>query len=236
MSAFDRIRSRLRSERGFSLIELLTAISIGTIVVFAAVNLIDASVRASNEVVNRMDGLQKGRIALEQITQRLRSQVCPDKVTPAIADATASSVSFFTELSAAPANGNPVFAPEGRRFSLASDRITEEVWNTLASPFANTFSGAPSTTRAVADGIFLQGTRPFLKYFTFINNPATPDLELVPPLSAADKARVVKIEIAFDSRPSELVAQSNRIDTSFQNDVFIRTADPTDPDHSPLCD
>ena len=46
----------------------------------------------------------------------------------------------------------------------------------------------------------------------------------------------MKIEVAFDSRPANLAAQSNRIDTSFRNDVFVRTADPTDPEHSPLCD
>ena len=236
MSALHRIRSRLRSERGFTLIELLTAISIGMIVVFAAVNLIDASVRASNETVNRMDGLQKGRIALEQITQRLRAQVCPDKATPAIVDATPTSVSFFSELSAAPANGMPVFAPEGRRISLTSKRIVEEVWTVLANPLADTFGFPSSSTRVIADDIYQMPGRPFLKYFTFINNPATPDLELVPPIADADKARIVKIEIAFDSRPSTLTAQANRIDTSFQNDVFVRTADPTDPEHSPLCD
>ena len=141
MSLPARIRSRLRAERGFTLIELLVAISIGAIVVTAAINLMEASVRASNEVVDRFDGLQKGRLALEEITQRLRAQVCPDKATPAVVDATASSLSFFTELSAADASGNPTFAPEGRRITFGSGKITEEVWNTLANPFANTFAG-----------------------------------------------------------------------------------------------
>jgi prepilin-type N-terminal cleavage/methylation domain-containing protein len=230
------MRSRLRAERGFTLIELLVAVAIGGIVVTAAINLMESSVRASNESVNRMDGLQKGRLLLEEVSQRLRAQVCPDKAQPAIIDATASSLSFFTELSAAQANGSPVFSPEGRRISLASNKVTEEVWNTLSNPFTNTFTVPPSSTRVLAEDIYPHAGRPFFRYFTFINNPATPDLELVPPISAADKARIVKIEITFDSRPTNLKLQSNRIDTSFQSEVFVRTADPTDPEHSPLCD
>ena len=49
-------------------------------------------------------------------------------------------------------------------------------------------------------------------------------------------ARVVKIEVAFDSRPTKRASQSNRIDTSFESEVFVRTADPTDPEHSPQCE
>jgi prepilin-type N-terminal cleavage/methylation domain-containing protein len=235
MSRLARIRRRLRAERGFTLVEVLTAISLSSVVLVAAVNLMDSSVSASKDVVNRMDGLQKGRLALEEITQRLRSQVCPDKATPAIADATANSVSFFSEMSSAGGTGDPTFAPEGRRITFASNRITEEVWNTLANPIGNTFAGAPSSTRVIAEQIHPQGATPFLKYFTFVNTPATPTLELVPPISTADKARIVKIEIAFDSRPVG-TTQANVVDTSFENDVFVRTADPTDPEHSPLCD
>jgi hypothetical protein len=49
-------------------------------------------------------------------------------------------------------------------------------------------------------------------------------------------ARVVKISIVLDSRPTKLDAQANRIDTSFESEIFVRTADPTDPEHSPQCE
>ena len=143
MSPVARIRRRLRAERGFTLIELLVAISIGAIVVTAAINLMEASVRASNEVVNRFDGLQKGRLALEEITQRLRAQVCPDKATPAIVDGNRQlDVLLHRAQCGRRRAAIPVFAPEGRRITFAAGKITEEIWNTLASPFANTFAGA----------------------------------------------------------------------------------------------
>jgi len=238
MKPLHRIRIRLRDERGFTLTELLMSVAIGMIVMLAAVNLIDASVRASDDVLDRVDGLGKGRQALEQLTQRVRAQVCPDKNTPAIVEGTDSSMTFYSELiSSVDASGNPLFAPEGRRISLSGGNLTEEVWSTLGSPFASTFATPPSFTRVMSPAIFPQSGREFLRYYGFIgNDPALAELRLDTPLSAADMARVVKIEVAFDSRPTKRAAQSNRIDTGFVVEVFVRTADPTDPENSPQCE
>lgn len=238
MRPLRRIRGRLRDERGFTLPELLMSVMIGTVVMLAAVNLIDASVRASDEVLDRVDGLGKGRQALEQLTQRLRAQVCPDKNTPAIVEGTDSSMTFYTELaSTTDASGNPLFAPEGRRISLSAGQLSEEVWDTLATPYGNTFSSPANANRVMSPAIFPQSGRPFFRYYGFIgNDPALAELLLQTPLSATDMARVVKIEVAFDSRPTKRAGQSNRIDTGFEAEVFVRTADPSDPEHSPQCE
>ena len=46
---------------------------------------------------------------------------------------------------------------------------------------------------------------------------------------------MVKIAVSFDARPGRRRAAKNRTDTTFEGDVFVRTADPTDPEHSPQC-
>jgi hypothetical protein len=147
-------------------------------------------------------------------------------------------VTFYSELNTTTdAQANPLFAPEGRRITLSGGRLTEEIWNSLATPFANTFNASPNTNRLMADAIFPEPGVPFLRYYAFVgNDPAKPDLLLQTPLSATDMARVVKIAVAYDSRPSKRAGQSNRIDTTYEDEVFVRTADPTDPDHSPQCE
>jgi prepilin-type N-terminal cleavage/methylation domain-containing protein len=231
VSPLRSIRMRLRGQRGFTLIELLLAVTIGMIVVLAAVNLLDASVRGSDRVINRVEGFQKGRIGLELITKRLRSQVCPDKNTPAIAAGTGESVSFYSEL------GDETFRPEGRMITLSGGAITERVWNTLANPFANTFAQPSSRTRRLVDDVATSPGVPLFRYYAFEgNNPARPELLLQAPLSATDRARVVKMTVAFESRPGKRVNKADNSDTAFENDVYVRTADPTDPDHSPACD
>jgi len=55
------------------------------------------------------------------------------------------------------------------------------------------------------------------------------------PLSAADAARVVQIRVSFSALPSRGGSSASTAGEPFSANVYIRTADPTDPDHSPLC-
>ena len=252
----SRVGRRLAGEGGFTIIELMMAVSVGMIVILFTFNLLDSAGRASTETQNRVDSVQRGRVAMEQITQRLRSQVCLDSNTPAVTYGDDDELRFYSEL------GGETFAPEARRLRFddpdgdGNGDLNETVWNTLASPPADTYATPPTTTRNVLKGMMrsledeapadngegraIGDPVPVFRYYTFLgNNPATPALRLQTPLSVADRARVVRIAIAFDSLPSRRqgapTGTRSRVDTRFENDVFVRTADPTDPEHSPQC-
>jgi hypothetical protein len=45
----------------------------------------------------------------------------------------------------------------------------------------------------------------------------------------------VRVVVAFDSRPTRGPKTRAGLDTRTETDVFVRTADPTDPDNSPSC-
>ena len=68
--------SRLREETGATLIEVLTAVTIGTIVFAAILTMLESTVRHNTGVLSRTDAMQRGRLAMDMITQELRSQVC----------------------------------------------------------------------------------------------------------------------------------------------------------------
>ena len=105
-------RARLAAEDGFTLTELMVACAVGMIVILAATNLLDSSGRASGSVLDRVDGNQRGRVAMEQITQRLRSQVCPvDGATPVLYG-DGNQVTFYADLST---RTDGLFQPEVRR-------------------------------------------------------------------------------------------------------------------------
>ena len=91
--------SRLRAQEGFTLPEMLTAMSISIIVLLGAFGLLDVALKRTGETRARVETAQVGREALETITQQLRSQVCPTNAIPSIAAATASSITFYTDLS-----------------------------------------------------------------------------------------------------------------------------------------
>jgi type II secretory pathway pseudopilin PulG len=232
MRAVQRLRARLRSERGFTVIEMVVAASIGVLVLLVLLNLLDATQKATSRVTTRVDGTQRGRVAMEQITQRLRSQVCLGTTVPVI-DGQTSSVTFYGNL------GNTTdFQPEKRRIFVTGGDLHEEVTEGVGTYPNRTFTSTPK------DRILLKGMEPakagpndlpytsgsdlpYFRYYAY--NAVTPpsaSVEVKPPFAAADPARIVKIVVSFKSSTTA----EDRVDTSFVDGVTSRIANPNNPD------
>lgn len=230
-----RLLQRLRrDERGFTVMELLVATTIGVTTLLAAGTLSSALLHAQTRISDRTESIARGRTAMEQIVQQLRSQVCLGPGYPAITYGDNSRVTFYADLA------NRTFVPQQRDLQYVGGALTERDYNGTATgaqpPF--TFSATPARTRVILDRMQLQtsgGTSvPFFRYYAFDgNNPIRPARLLATPLSAADAPRVVQITVAFQALPSR--GGSGTTAEPFTANVFVRTADPTDPDHSPLC-
>jgi prepilin-type N-terminal cleavage/methylation domain-containing protein len=225
-----RLRRRLRSERGFTLIEMLVASAIGLVVLTVMLTLLDSSQNASSRVVARVDGTQRGRVAMEQVTQRLRSQICLGAATPLIIGDTtlptdANSVTFYSDLG----NGSD-FLPEKRRIYVSGTDLKERVIAGAGLPPNTTFTATPR------DRILMQNIKPvvqnganlpYFRYFMFDTaTPPQPTVEIKPPLVAADSGRIVQVVIAFSAG----AGKEARVDTNFVNGVYSRAADPSQTD------
>ncbi len=227
--------TRLRhDERGFSLAEMLVSITVGVGVLLAAFTLSSSLLHAQTKVSDRSDSIARGRTAMEQIVQQLRSQVCLGPGYPAITYGDGSRIVFYADLA------NRTFVPEQRELVYASGSITERTYPGTQTggqpPF--TFAGTPSRTRVVLDRMQLRREAgvdvPFFRYYMFDgSDPIRPSRLLATPLSASDAARVVQVTINFAALPSR--GGSGTTAEPFTANVYVRTADPTDPDHSPLC-
>src|SRR3954470_19511658 len=138
-----RLRRRLRSERGFTLIEMLVASALGLVILTAMLTLLDASQTASSRVTARVDGTQRGRVAMEQVTQRLRSQICLGSATPLItghatSPTDANSVTVYSDLG----NGSD-FLPEKRRIYVSGTDLKERIIAGSGLPPNTTFTAPP---------------------------------------------------------------------------------------------
>jgi prepilin-type N-terminal cleavage/methylation domain-containing protein len=234
MTAFARIRRRLRDQRGFTLVELLVSMTIGVAVLLATFAIFDSALLAQGRVDDRTDSIARGRTAMEQIVQQLRSQVCLGPGLPAIEYGDDNEVRFYADLA------NTTFVPERRILTFAGGALTERDYSGSASggspPF--NFSALPVRTRVILDRMTLAsqgGTAvPFFTYYSFDGRtPPQPTNQLPVPLSDADRAQVVEIGVSFMALPAR--TSSSSTGEPFTSDVFVRTADPSDPEHSPLC-
>lgn len=241
MSRLRRLYRRLAEERGVTLVELLVATSVGTVVMLFSLNLVDGSMRASARIEDRVEVTQRGRVAMERITQQLRVQVCPginegDQLPrPPVNSATPTSVEFYSVLGNAARVTNGV-NPDRRQLSYDATRraIVESVWAGTGTAANPTWAATPTTHDIVRNVEPDPGVDMF-RYYAFTTvDPIRPDQPLTAtPLSLADRRRLVRIAVRFRVAPNR--ADHDEVRTTFHNSVYVRIANPADPQAGPQC-
>jgi hypothetical protein len=240
---------RLRDEAGMTLMEVLTACTIGMIVLGAMFAMLDTTVRLNTGVMSKTDAMQRGRQAMDVITQELRSQVCLNNLNnPAVLKgAKSDSVTFYSDFS----EGDGAEAPEKRTltFNRTTGDVTSAIYDaTKLKPGPNDFHTTPSRTFMRLENTSQQlnpqdpaKKLPYLRYFAYqtVGNPPHPEptLELVPNatngLDAAQAARVARIEITFTSRPTG--AKDSKKGVNLSDQIVARHADPNLSVPDPKC-
>jgi Tfp pilus assembly protein PilW len=219
----------LRDERGMTLIEMLVTVSLGMIVLLALMDIADVSLRASARVEDRVEVSQRGRIAMDQIAQQIRSQVCLGPGTPAVTQGDDTSLTFYSQL------GDENSVPQERRLVYANGTITEQIFIGSGTPPNMSFPNSPTRLRDIVSNVSPLGATPVFRYYAFTNtDPPTPTELLPTPLSAADMARTVKVGVSFVVSPVK--ARNSEVQSVFQDDVYSRKSDPSQPQQSPKCD
>lgn len=224
----------IRDETGMTLPELLVSMTVGLIVLFAGALLLDRSVLASNTITDRQDAFQRGRAAMEDMTRKLRSQVCLGENADPIVYGDGTKVTFYADL------GDGTTVPEKRTFTWDSStkQINEDIYVGTGVYPDLTFPGTPTTTRHVVSkvGQIVQGTpQPIFRYFAADDAGVIGTLDELPvPLSSADAPRVIMVKIAFVVFPERTVMKDPDA-TTLLNDVWVRLADPSKPSEGPRC-
>ena len=222
---------RLRSESGFTLVELMVAMMIGTMTVLAVYGVLDTSIKQTTRIAGRVNATQRGRIAMDTMTRQLRSQVCYSSTVPALVSGTDVAVKFHVDLT----DGSKPIQQHELVYNPTARTLTERDWPGQGSPL--TFPTL-TVTRQITDNVVARPApnAPIFRYYAY--NTATPPrpATLLPtPLSATDLARVAKIEIGFVTLPPGVTATTSPAASTLQNEVYVRVADPNDPAPTPTC-
>lgn len=197
------MRARLRDESGVTLMEMLVGMIVGIVVLGGIVTMMTTTSRSSGRITERVVVNQQARPMMQRIMDRLHS-TC---VTPGLAPVQAgSSSSEITFLHRAGSEVNPV--PELRRISFSGGALTERVYAPTSSTPPWTHAATPSSNFVLLDGVENadvtgSGTVvPIFQYRRYLNGTISPT-PLPTPLSEADAARTVLVDVAFALRPSQ---------------------------------
>jgi type II secretory pathway pseudopilin PulG len=233
MTRFGR---RLRSDdAGFTLVELLTAMTIGMLLLFAALMLLDHSTALTKQITDRQDAVQRGRQAMELMVRDLRSQVCLGDETEPITVARDDRVTFYADLS----DGTTDVQQRTIRYDAATKSLIEDIHIGTGTYPDLVYPAAPTRSRlllANVEPVVDTGVpRPILRFYAFRDGGVPGDLEqLATPLIADDAIRTVMVKIAFVALPDGVRPRSQDA-TMLESDVYVRLADPSTPTEGPRC-
>jgi prepilin-type N-terminal cleavage/methylation domain-containing protein len=222
--------SRARHEGGFTLPELLTTLFIALVVALAAFALVETVMRRSQDVQQRVDANQRGRMAMEQITRQLRSQVCLDANTAPVVEATQNRVVFYGRLDDGAAE-----LPERRTltFDPTQKSIVERVDRGVrAMPVGATapvYTWTQKSQRTVLRNVIRDtdggAAQPVFTYWRYVAGTVPPQLQQLTTVSATDLPYLAKIGLRFDVLPST-ATQATKASAPLFDEVVVRLTNP----------
>lgn len=163
------------NEAGMTLPELLIAMVISLLVLFAAARVIEGSSSISNDARARVDATQRGRAALEEVVRTLRSRRCI-AVSPS---ATSTSITMDVDFS----DGSGAVTRRTIAFDAGSKRLTET---------------RGTTTRTIANDVEAVAGTPVFQFFDIVGG-TTP---MAVPLTATSVSQVGHVLVTFALRPA----------------------------------
>lgn len=241
----------LRREDGITIVELLVVCLIGFVVLSAAAGLTESSGRSSARVTDEVEVAQRARLGMDGVTRQLRSQVCLDPGTPPIAAGTDKSITFYNDL-----DSSPDFVPERQRISYSSagdGTILRESWEATTTAPPWTFESTPSSRTVLTHvGQLGDPAQPIFRYYSFegsgaLTTPLATKVAVDPDIAgdaipANSLAKVVRVEVAFEVRPTNGSFDTERRASGLRSSVYLRNTDHSDGDPAaertwgPRCD
>lgn len=231
---------RLRNQDGFTLMEVITAMTVGLVLLGSTLTLLESSVKLNTGVVAKTDAMQRGRLAMDTITQQLRSQVCFDMNTSAIVEGSDEHqvvfYSDFTEADDAPVKRTIRITGSG----IVSDRYEPPA--PLPAEFTpDDYGDVPDASNMVLENAALLADPDtgepvgFLRYYAYEENNGllTATDELEPPLDDAEAARAARVEITYVSQPTG--ASDGKKNVTLSDQVMARHSDPNLAVPDPRC-
>ena len=185
MRILRRVRRREATERGMSVVELVTVVALLGLVlatVYGSLNSASNTVSGTNE---RLLNLQEARTLMAVASKDVRTAARLTAGTSPFTIAEGNRVEFY-------ANLDTTGAPKKVRISIdTQDRLIEEVWTAGGTAPNYTYTGTP-VTRLVGHYVANDAANPLFTYYDDDGDPLSPV-----PLDAAKRLAVKQVGITL---------------------------------------
>jgi prepilin-type N-terminal cleavage/methylation domain-containing protein len=233
--------ARLRHEEGgFSLIELLMAMALGSIVLTAVMSVFLSGMGATTRITDRVDSAQRGRLAMDRVVTLLNSQTClynnDGSSSAPIIDGQAQQVTFLANLGTVSADPSKYRI----RYDATTKTLFEERWTPTRDAKGNiVFATAASWSKPIGTGIVptLAGGTIF-QYFAFDTDGTIDTLAPIAltsgALTTANRLTAVRVAATFAAQTDRTKTLDPR-STTQSGSATVGSADGSDPSKGVNC-
>lgn len=235
MHVIDRLRA---DEDGFSLIELLMAMALGSVVLTAMLTVFLNGMQASTRVTDRVDSAQRGRLAMDRVVTLLNSQTClynnDGTSSVPIVDGQAQQVTFLANLG--------TVAADPAKYRLRYDAATKILWEDRWTPSRDSkgnvvFATLASSSKQIGTGIVPVGDTIF-QYYAFdadgTIDTAAPIGLTAGVLTTANRLVAVRVQASFAAQTDRTKTVDLRSTTETGYGT-VGSADGSDPSKGVNC-
>jgi prepilin-type N-terminal cleavage/methylation domain-containing protein len=237
---------RLRSDDdGFSLIELLTSMVIGGIILTALMTVVQRAVSSTVQTSDRVEALQHGRSTMDRMTTLLNSQTCLLKSdgtgVPPIIVGDVNQIVFYASLGAVdtqPSIYRLTYNPTNRR--ITQDRYAPVTTGT--DPTYPSYPASPAQTTVIGTNVLPETSgAPIFQYWEFVTDEG-PTLGMIDPtpltpaLDATEQSATVRVTVGFVAQPDH--TSSNKPDpraTTLEGVGIVGSANAGEPTKGVNC-
>jgi prepilin-type N-terminal cleavage/methylation domain-containing protein len=225
-----RIRPRaLRSDAGFTLIEVLVAMVVGLIVSGALFAIVEVSARQTKRLTSHVQATQLGRITLARVIDELRNGCINKQFSPVQTGSTGTELAFISGVGAGSGEEAVLSKVSLHKIVYAESEgaaegtLTDKAWAPTGGTWPNfTFNtkNAPTTTTRIGEYILpLEETgskgetiKYFFKYYSYATSASSPtgggvttlnSTALATPLSEANAKETASVYFGFKENPPE---------------------------------
>jgi prepilin-type N-terminal cleavage/methylation domain-containing protein len=202
---------RIRDDQsGFSLVELLMSMALGSIVLAALMTVFLGGVSGTVKVSDRTEALQRGRITMDRLTTLLNSQTCllntDGTGQPPIRVGQDNQVTFYASLGVV--DSDPIV------YRLTYDPSTKQISEQRFLPVRvagvvtyPSYPASPSFSRVIGTNILPRTVgAPIFRYWQFITTDGptlgmVDSTSLVTPLTTTSQYATVRMTISFVTQP-----------------------------------
>jgi prepilin-type N-terminal cleavage/methylation domain-containing protein len=240
MSPYARQTATTRHEAGFTLIEMVIAMALGTFLMLAAFAFLEFTTNDVSRITARAEVDRTGRTALENIMLELHSACVAPSVVPIQPKSSATTIRFISETSPINTNQEPVSALTTVKLheilytpakGNVQGTLTEKMWSSTGTAPTYIFNESEKPVeRKLLTGVKKSGageSTPIFRYYRYYKEgDKSPEYGIIDPnettaATTKETEDIAKVTINFTLSPE------GHEYTSFGNDRPVELEDST---------